>query len=746
MGYDPLILHRVRSLAGQKEAELKEADLYQSRQMKDYLENLSATFLQKEKLNVNVVMDGRDGIVACTNGDSIFINCESCISSRYETPEDRWVAFMGIFSHEIAHCLYLDFETSRMAGEAIEAGELYGKRPDGRSDEEKRAVKEICAALKSPEFRPVFLEICHTLDNTFSDRHDEDCMIRDYGGLCEAGIRKARESLFSFSALFDETEEMVENGVISRLGAFYNTLLVYSRFGTIPLSDEDLWRSSDLLRKILSVRGEIDTAGTTHDSEERWACINRILLAVWPYIREELHLSEERSAAGQGVPEKSGNGPSGSGGSSCPDPKDSVSGSPGADAGGKKESSGSVPRREGSAEKESSADGSAGSRAENRERSASAAESDQVKTEFTAGEAEAILVRLQEGANRGRQAQAPVKRRSSVRPAVKAEGKGDPLDPSVRKKSREALEEAVRNIRRGIAETRARDELEAKMASDLIRKQSAVGQNPGHRGIAVRFLRDLEYRDRREYESIMEEVRPYSRRLQRSVTEALKERREMCLAKHQPYGRILVVPDTYRPDGLYYARKKLPPERPDMAVSLLVDCSGSMDGERIEAAKKAAVMLYDFASELGIPVYVAGHCARSAGVFYQTYADFERVTKNDCFRICGMKASGCNRDGCAIEISANLLAARPEEIRLLLVISDGQPNHNGYCGSAAASDIQSIIRKYRKSNVEILAAGIGSDRESVSSIYGSDYLDISDLQELPRQMTNLVRKRILQDL
>lgn len=57
--------------------------------------------------------------------------------------------------------------------------------------------------------------------------------------------------------------------------------------------------------------------------------------------------------------------------------------------------------------------------------------------------------------------------------------------------------------------------------------------------------------------------------------------------------------------------------------------------------------------------------------------------------------------------------------------------------------IQDIIGKLRRKNIEVLAAGIGEDRERVKEIYGNDnYIDISDLSALPKTLTNIVRKKV----
>lgn len=102
-----------------------------------------------------------------------------------------------------------------------------------------------------------------------------------------------------------------------------------------------------------------------------------------------------------------------------------------------------------------------------------------------------------------------------------------------------------------------------------------------------------------------------------------------------------------------------------------------------------------------------------------------------------------NRDGMAIQIAAELLSKRPEEIKLLIIISDGQPCDFDYGGDAAKEDIQKIIKFYHKKGVDTFAAAIGDDKERIKSVYKEGYLDISDISSLPKALVKLVKKRII---
>ena len=110
-----------------------------------------------------------------------------------------------------------------------------------------------------------------------------------------------------------------------------------------------------------------------------------------------------------------------------------------------------------------------------------------------------------------------------------------------------------------------------------------------------------------------------------------------------------------------------------------------------------------------------------------------------------MHTAGCNRDGMALNIAAGLLEQRPEEVKLLIIISDGWPNHSGYSGDAAKEDIREICRSCRRKGIEVIAAAIGDDRKVIQEIYQDQFLDISDLSKLPKIFVDLVKKRILRN-
>lgn len=101
-----------------------------------------------------------------------------------------------------------------------------------------------------------------------------------------------------------------------------------------------------------------------------------------------------------------------------------------------------------------------------------------------------------------------------------------------------------------------------------------------------------------------------------------------------------------------------------------------------------------------------------------------------------------NRDGAALRFTAEQLSKRPEEVKLLIIVSDGQPAASGYSGTASEEDLRGIKQEYQKKGILLVAAAIGDDKVKIERIYGDSFLDIIDLNQLPTKLTAAVKRHI----
>jgi hypothetical protein len=190
-----------------------------------------------------------------------------------------------------------------------------------------------------------------------------------------------------------------------------------------------------------------------------------------------------------------------------------------------------------------------------------------------------------------------------------------------------------------------------------------------------------------------------------------------------------------------------PPMRRWAAVSLLVDLSGSMRGEKVAAAKLGAeacalalatldvtFALHGFQDVL-IPLLPFG-VHRPATVL--------RATRALELEVRGERPDGNNRpenndDGPCVDEAARALSRRSEPDRLLVVISDGLPEGS----RSTAEDLRVAVRRWTgpRSPIRIVALGIGPRTEHVRDYY-PDAIAGVDPMELPRALTETLHRRL----
>ena len=244
------------------------------------------------------------------------------------------------------------------------------------------------------------------------------------------------------------------------------------------------------------------------------------------------------------------------------------------------------------------------------------------------------------------------------------------------------------------------------------------------------------------YQKVAPPLLLISKRLQKQISQILKDYKEGGKLDNLPMGKRINVRNAVRNDGRLFYKLKLPNDRIDIAVAVLNDESGSMSSrDRITYARSASIILHDFCKGLDIPVAIYGHTEEDDVELY-AYAEFDSIDNKDHYRLMDMSARCGNRDGAALHYVAERLMTRPEAIKLLIIISDGQPAADNYYGTAAEADLRGIKKEYASKGIKIFAAAIGDDKENIQRIYQDGFLDITRLERLPVNLGKLVIQQI----
>lgn len=302
----------------------------------------------------------------------------------------------------------------------------------------------------------------------------------------------------------------------------------------------------------------------------------------------------------------------------------------------------------------------------------------------------------------------------------------------------------IERILEQAAEDSVCKELERQRTKELTELAQSISYGNIHEGVKMTVHRIAEVSDelKEQYQDICGELLHISKQLQKSVLRQLEDSRRGGKQTGLLMGRRLDTHALCRKDGRVFCKNALPNEIPELCVGLLVDESGSMCcGDRATYARATAIVLYDFCQALGIPVMVYGH-SETAGVDLYSYAEFDAIDLNDRYRLMDITARSNNRDGAPLRYMAERLSRRPEDVKLLFLVSDGQPYGNGYYGTAAEEDLRGIRQEYQRKNILFVAAAIGSDKENIERIYGDSFLDITDLSKLPVKLAGIIKRFI----
>ncbi|GAB6930882.1 hypothetical protein JCM10914A_48650 [Paenibacillus sp. JCM 10914] len=270
-----------------------------------------------------------------------------------------------------------------------------------------------------------------------------------------------------------------------------------------------------------------------------------------------------------------------------------------------------------------------------------------------------------------------------------------------------------------------------------------------HQGVKLIVHRpDYDSNNQEEYFRLCQGLMPVVREIARKTLPLLEHEDVAEFARNQYYGSKFQADGVAYRDFRYFAKKRPPTESPALVVGLRVDESASMAAfGRLDAAKRAVIAVYEFCQICNIPILIYGDTADASRLEQMSvfaYADYDKPDIRDRFRLMGIRARSNNRDGMALRIMAERLAASPQQTKLLISLSDGQPKAmDDYTGPYAIQDMRQTIAQYERKEVRFLAAAIGQDKDVISQIYGSErFLDITNLNELPAKLVQIISRYV----
>lgn len=672
----------------------------------DYAQSLVSMLTPGEKYSVRVLNDPAIPVIGYTDGKGICVNAGSDMARYYKEQELRFNTVLGILFHECGHCndptLLKCFQTVL---DQIENQVPFVNERDNFTEEEQ----EVYDLLSDPVATPMISEIIKTVLNIGLDAHDEAMMTRNFNSMVGYCLTIALAVQEAKTPRLDQLRNDKEN---SEFDIVSSLIFQFIRYGKFIMFDTDESWEDPAVKKISSISKQLDVLRTSDNPDEHKNAAFDVLVALWPLIKDQLDKQQQSGQNGQqsqsGQQGQNQNGQSG---------QNNQSGSSGQ-----------------SGQNNQSGQGSGGS-------------------PLTAQGVSSIVSAVQKAA-KGMTSQTPQnitgKTKLSAAPSQQGGNGQTGATQQGTTPGADDASNAMNQLVKQIASDKTDEKLENEQSKATSDDLAIIAQNNActtHRG---RFIRTVNPRlstcpnNKAQYERIYKEVAPFVTRLVAEMRALFEELREGSISRGRTAGRVdLKGLRRISTDQRIFSSKKNPLDIPDMAICLLLDQSGSMSGRRIHSCEKAAILLEAFADQLEIPIMVCGHNTVVGGIHFYVHRDYDTIDKRRKYALADIETDGSNRDGYAIYAASELLGKRPEEDKLMIVISDGQPNDDGYGGEMAAEDIRNTVAKANRTyGIETIAAAIGDDKDRIKEIYKSGYLDISDLTKLPKALVKLIRERL----
>lgn len=694
---------------------------------------------EEERINDMVVMMSTDeNMTACTNGDSMIIGVNNSLVKYFPNRELRHYAIQGLRVHETAHVLFTDFKTIDMWLGALSNGNWWPVVPDHAQDPDGAELTQV---LSKKEFSKSFAAIAGRLENAIEDGFIEREIKEMYKGLATTELCTTNDAMLSMASTFGE---FLKAGR-SAYSAMFQQVLMYAKYD-ITMVDDMPEQYSDIFDACMEV---VDDVKCERDVKKRLCGVNELCCILYPLFKEMLTKNSEKqnqqsSGSGNGKPGNSGFGlpqnsqgqQNGSNGQS--DPNQNGNGSQ--NGSGNAQNNSSNGNENGNSVGSMTAEQLSEALKEAVKQIEQAAKNvgvnnlpDRHSKSITnqAGKNAEAKKRESGKQGSGNNANGNGNGNSNSNSIANAPGANSgKSDLSAAKCDINAIEKARK---REIATAQANNEANNQLSQEGAKIGSEIGTR-----ISVRRAAEVPQSNIDTYNRLSAGLLSVTKNLERRLKTAIRDEENDDTVAGLPMGSRVEARLAYHQDGKIFSRKNFPRDNPRLAVGYLCDESGSMSNEAIAASVRTAIILQDLCERMELPCYICGFTTGgySGSVDIITYVD-KNVDGKDKYRTTGMASRGGTPTVPAMKYMGKKLMKDSTEKKILIVSTDG------CSGRGYGETVRDVIKKLQHDGVMVIGAGIGDSKPRIQEEFGSNFLDISNLDAMPKILCNIVKKNLV---
>lgn len=654
--------------------------------------NIAISFLNYKKDCVRVVMKKNDNKVAYTDGNVINISYNNDITNMFYDSRLKDLSLKGLLAHETAHILYTNFKILKELMTSLSKGKLYCESEITHKNKDKM----VEMLNKNRIVKEAIMRTVKYINNVFEDAYIEARLMKKFPHTTAVKGIRLNNSKYATTVDLSDSESNYET-IINYL-YFY----LSAQKTTIPSCTDEV---KDCINNCVEICKKYVFSNSP---KQRTIGSILVLLEMWDFFVEDLLAS-------------------------CPMIDDDELNDIDDLLELLSELLNNMNTLETSEESNSDSEGLAN----NDSTEETSVDIDEFRNEFCNDTADTS----NESQNDSSEDNSENERASDENITVNGENNSNDNSQPIDFKDNIDFDLEIKKY--------AKDKVD-EMTDDLVANDLAVASKycdlgKIHNGIKIKIIDVPQYSSSQyNYDKALQQYNILSntKKMSRKIESIIKAQSYDTTFKNRQTGKKICTTSLYRPDKKFFINKQVEETISPLAVTLLVDLSGSMEGSRLHYAKLGAIQLLEFCNRINVPISVYGHDSSGNTVNIYNFFNFNS-SKSKKYSLMNMKAGKGNRDGAAIRFCCEQLDKR-EEKKMFVIISDGQPAASGYVGFKAENDIHSIMKEYQKKGFIFVSASIGSDRENIRRIYGEkNVIDITDLSVLPKTLVKVIKNQIM---
>lgn len=200
---------------------------------------------------VKTQYDPQGSLTACTNCKTIWVNLMNELIQQQDETIKKYVAIVGLMTHECGHVLYTDFYHSNEVydswlGYNFSWGRFIDVSLQEKAEEAKKALNTY------PNIRSVFIYDMKSMVNVMEDIFIENMLNIYYSGIYTAGLSLLNNALYECSKTTqEELYEKVVEGSLSITAAVIINLQIKFKLGKEVRNKQNLSKEEEQVKVLV---------------------------------------------------------------------------------------------------------------------------------------------------------------------------------------------------------------------------------------------------------------------------------------------------------------------------------------------------------------------------------------------------------------------------------------------------------------------------------------------------------------